>query len=301
MSIITTVEAVPSRLFAIYATLFDSENGEPKDRIESWATPLSLSKSGSDEGGGPTTKLFVNSLLEARKLGLVEEADGKLRLTADARGNGKKGQSSEVFFRNYLNHTLFDPSRANDAQQAGFMLALAWFLSANPLTPMSFSEDPSFAIKAEIGENARKTECTTLLNYQSFLYWARYLGFATIVGNSNSRRAIPDPARAIDAVLPVVFGGDVELPIQQFLSRLAAVYPVFETGSVRQSYDAMRPISSTDAAYRLSIATSIALQRLSDRQRIVLNSVADAPARVLVFGARESRVSHIATRGSLDA
>ena len=49
MSIITTAQAVPSRLFAIYAVLFDAEHGEPKDRLEAWATPPSLAARGTDE------------------------------------------------------------------------------------------------------------------------------------------------------------------------------------------------------------------------------------------------------------
>jgi hypothetical protein len=304
MSIITTVEAVPSRLFAIYATLYAAENGEPRERIESWATPPSLSRRGGEEGGIASTTLFANSLNEARKLGLVEEVEDKLRLTSDARGVGRKGKGkdSETSFRQFLRRTLFDPARAEETQQAGFMIALAWFLSVNPLTPMSFSEDPSFAIKAQIGEHARKTECTTLLNYQSFLYWARYLGFVTIVGgrddeDSKGRRVIPDPMRAIEGALPTIFADQDEMPIDQFVSRLAAIFPVFEEGSVRKEYDAMR--LSAAPARHMSIATSIALQRLADRQKIVLpTSVADAPVRILDFGTRQDRVSHIVLRSA---
>ena len=298
MSIITTVEAVPSRLFAIYSSLFDSENGEDKKRFQAWATPPSLSNRDTEEGGGSPTRLFINSLQEARKLGLVEEENNKLRLTVDARGGGKKGSDVEDHFHNYLGRTLFDPLRANETQQTSFMLALAWFLNTNPLVPKSFSEDPSFAITSDIGEHAKKTECTTILNYQNFLYWARYLGFATIVGNANMRHAIPNPAPAIKRVLPVVFASEVELAIEQFLTRLAEIYPIFERGSVRESYDAMRRHPPPDTTHRLSIATSIALQRLADRQEITLSSVADAPARVLDFGVREGRVSHIARGGT---
>jgi len=301
MSIITTVEAVPSRLFAIYASLFESESGENKERIEAWATPPSLSKSGAEEGGGSSTRLFVNSLQEARRLGLVEEVDDKIRLTANARGGGKKGHECESYFQDYLKRTLFDPARAIETQQAGFMFALTWFLNSNPLKPVSFSQDPSFSIKTEIGEHAGRTECTTLLNYQSFLYWARYLGFATIVGGrdseeSGSRRAIADPLRAIEWALPAIFANADELPIEAFLDLLSAIFPVFEKGSVRKEYDGLRLNPSADAAHRLSIATSIAVQRLADRQKLSLGSVADAPARVLDFGVREGRISHVSFR-----
>jgi hypothetical protein len=303
MSIVTTAQAVPSRLFAIYASLFDSEHGEPRERLESWATPRSLSGRGADEDGESSTTLFSNTLQEARRLGLVEEVDDKLRLTIDARGGGKKGHGSEGYFRAYLQRTLFDPTRAVETQQDGFMLALAWFLAGNPLKPIGFSEAPQNALKREIGDHWNRTELTSLHRYQNFLYWARYLGFATIVGwrdadDSSARRAIPDPARAIETAFPAIFADDTELPIETFLSRLALIFPVFEKGSVRQEYDGMRLTPPIDAAHRLSIATSIALQRLEDRQKIVMTSVADAPTRVLDFGAREGRISHVALKDS---
>lgn len=298
MSIITTAPAVPNRLLAIYSFLFATENGESEERLESWATPPSLGIRGVDEDGALPTTLFDGALQEARRLGIVEEVDDKLRLSLDARGAGKKGSESEGSFRTYLRNTLFDPGRAVETQQMGFMLALTWFLSANPLEPMSFSEGPQNAVKAEIGENLSKTELTSINRYQNFLYWARYLGFATIVGGRDtddtaSRRAVPDPVRAIHAVLPIIFADSDELPIEAFLSRLSAIYPVFEKGSIREEYDAMRLNAPADTTYRLSISTSMALQRLSDRQQLELVSVADAPARVLNLGKQEDRISHV--------
>lgn len=301
MSIVTTAQAVPSRLFAIYAALFESETGEIKDRIEAWATPPSLSSRGADDDGESTTTLFSNTLQEARRIGLVEEMDDKLRLTADARGGGKKVRDSEVYFLDYMRRTLFDPARAFETQQSGFMTALAWFLNSNPLRPMNFSEAPQVGLRAQIGDHTSKTELTSLNRYQNFLYWARYLGFATIVGgrdadDQNARRVIPDPVRAIEGALPAIFAEGNDLPIEQFLTRLSGIFPVFEKGSAREAYEAMLLVPVSDPGKRLSITTSIALQRLADRQRIALTSLADAPARILDFGSREGRVSHVALR-----
>lgn len=303
MSIVTTAQAVPSRLFAIYAALFESETGEIKDRIEAWATPPSLSGRGADDDGESTTTLFSNTLQEARRIGLVEDMDDKLRLTADARGGGKKVRDSEVYFLDYMRRTLFDPARALETQQSGFMIALAWFLSSSPLRPMNFSEAPQVGMRAQIGDHASRTELTSLNRYQNFLYWARYLGFATIVGgrdadDQNARRVIPDPVRAIEGALPAIFAEGNDLPIEQFLTRLSGIFPVFEKGSVREDYEAMLLVPVPDPGQRLSITTSIALQRLADRQRIALTTLADAPARILNFGSREGRVSHVALRSS---
>ncbi len=246
--------------------------------------------------------MFSNTLLEARRIGLVEEVEDKLRLTVDARGGGKQGKGSEAFFLAFMRRTLFDPTRASETQQAGFMVALSWFLSSSPLRPMNFSEAPQNSLKAQIGDHASKTELTSLNRYQNFLYWARYLGFATIVGGGSdaedaaSRRVIPDPIKAIESALPAIFAEGNDLPIEQFMTRLAAIFPVFETGSVRQDYEGMRLTPQADANKRLSITTSLALQRLVDRQRLAMATVADAPGRILDFGSREGRVSRIALR-----
>jgi hypothetical protein len=301
MSIVTTFEAVPSRLFAIYAALFDRENGEIKDRIEAWATPPSLRSRGGEEGES-TTNLFISTLAEARRIGLIEEIDGNLRLTRDARGGGKKSSDSETYFRSYMLRTLFDPVRAAETKQSGYMVALSWFLSSSPLRPMNFSKEPINELRALIGDHASEFEISDYAGWQSFLYWARYLGFATIVGGGNNpddvttRRAIPDPVRAIESVLPEIFFDTSDLPVEQFITRLAAIFPVFETGSVRQNFEGMRLTPVVDGDKRLSIATSLALQRLVNRQRLTMTGVADAASRILDFGSREGRVSRITLR-----
>src|SRR5260221_8323310 len=154
MSIITTAQAVPSRLFSIYASIFDNTTGEVKDRLEAWATPPSLRTRGGDDDGEASTTLFSNTLLEARKLGLVEEMDDKLRIPAEARGSGRKDSDREALFRDHMLRILFDSAKADDAQQSGFMLALSWFLTLSPLIPQGFANPPQNQLRAELGGKA---------------------------------------------------------------------------------------------------------------------------------------------------
>ena len=200
MSIVTTVEAVPSCCSRSMRPV-DSENGEAKERIEAWATPPSLSDRGADEDGGSSTKLFVNSLHEARRLGLVEEVDDKLRLTLDARGGGKKGQGQRGLFpqlsmrRHYsIRHGLPKPNKPVHAR-------LAWFLSSDPLRPMSFSEAPNFASRQK-SAIMPKTELNSSITRTS------YIGHATLdLRRSLAARCrglvapIPDPVNAIEVAL----------------------------------------------------------------------------------------------------
>jgi hypothetical protein len=295
MSIISTFVAVPSRLFSLYAALADSEDGELRQQVEAWATPPSLAtrRGGDDEEGSST--LFIDSLKEARKLGIVEESesDGRLRVAAEVRGVRKKGADPEAEFRAYISKVLFDSSRAATAEQSAFMPALAWLLSKNPLQPLNFSDAPQEMLKTDLGDDWEKTQLTNRSCYHNLLYWARYLGFATFVGDGQVRRVFPDPTAAIAERLPDIFGDNPLLEIGSFLSALNGIFPVFEGSAVRAELEVMHPQTFTDNEDCLSIATSLALQRLADRGALSLEAVADARGRILDLGRETIRVSRI--------
>ena len=157
MSIISTAQAVPSRLFTIYSALFDSSSGEPKERVKSWATPPSLrTRGGTDEDGEAATSLFTNTLVEARKLGLVEEVGDKLRIPDAARGAVKKVTDSKIQFREHLIRILFDTEKADEAQQSAFMLALSWFLTLDPLSPLGFAQPPQIQMAKDLGDEYKR-------------------------------------------------------------------------------------------------------------------------------------------------
>lgn len=292
MSIVTNFPAVPNRLFSVYATVAEAENGLLRDQLEAWATPPSLSKrGGSDEDGG-STALFSSSLNEARRLGLVEDDGDRLRVPKAVSGGDSRNADSQVDFLSKIREVLFNPQRAADAGQTGVLYALAWFLTKNPLQPVSFSDAPQNQLREDLGEFAGIAELSSTSSYQNLLYWARYLGFAAVVGDAGTRRAVPDPTRAIAAALEQVLPDKGWVEVDLFLSRLAAIYPVLDGGSVREELEAMRTVSpATDD--RLSISLSFAVQRLADRGSISLDAVADAKSRILDFGVGTKRLSHV--------
>ncbi len=296
MSIVTNFQAVPSRLLSVYAAVAETENGVLRENLESWATPPSLStRGGGDEDGG-STALFTNSLSEARRLGLVEEDGDRLIVPESARGKGRNADL-QAHFLSYLRETLFDPERAASAGQAGVLIALAWFLTKSPLQPVGFSDAPQNQLRTDLGQFAERAELGSTSSFQNLLYWARFLGFATVVGDAGSRRAFPDPSRAISAVLDRVLPDNSWVDIDVFLNRLAAMYPVLEGGTVREEVEASSTVPPANDG-RLSVASSLALQRLADRGSISLDVVADAKARILDFGGSTKRVSR-ARRGTV--
>lgn len=296
MSIITTAPVVPSRVLALYASLLASPSGENKQRFESLATPPSLRVRGASEDGEATTTLFSSTLRESKLMGLIEEDEERIKVSDEARGKGTKFDP-EARLRSYLAKVLFDPERADEMKQRGFMIALAWFLKRNPLEPMGFGDPPHKEIAKDLGANAGRTELTKLNTWQNFVYWARFFGFATITGSKDSKWVVPDPTAAIAGVLPRLFGDADELPIDAMMAELARIYPVFEGGVVRREVEDLW-IAPADQSSdkRLSIATSLALQRLQTSGRIALIGRADAAVAILPLGASERRVSHVGLR-----
>lgn len=292
MSVLNTFEAVPGRLLSLYEVLFHRENGMEESVLEACATPATLRKT-------EKTQLFNSPFAEARNMGMVQIEDGRVRLTKEARGGGKPRGDHEKHFRLFLRGVLLDPDRAEAAQQGKFLLALSWLLTRDPLKPIQFSLPFVDAINEEIEDGARALDLSTPSHSQNLLYWARYLGFATIFGggsggdDASSRRAIPDPCRAIAEVLGEVFDGPGALAPPQFLERLSAIYPCLEMGRSRETFLNLRKAGRDHYDTKLSIATSLALQRLANQQKLILSNPADAAAVILDFGVRQRRVSRI--------
>ena len=297
MSIVTTAAAVPSRLFTLFAALADMQKGELRERLQGWSTPPSLAARGGSDDEDASSALFTTSLAEARRMGLIEEVDGRLSVAAAVvRRTG--GRNREEEFRAHVTKVLFSLDLAADAGQQGFMYALAWFLTQGVAEPLEFGRPPQDAVRRDMGDLWERTDLTNLNRYQNFLYWARFLGFASLVGDGANRRAVPDPTVAIAAALPMMFADGVELGVDQFMAGLAARYPVLEGGEVRRRVEEMREVPSGDDA-KLSPATSFALLRLSERGRLVLETVADARSIILDTGTGTRRVSRIRLGGAM--
>jgi hypothetical protein len=298
MSIITTFPAVPTRLLSIFAAVYDSEDGESRDSLEAYSTPASLAKRGSSDEEESGSKLFGDAFKEARRLGILEESDGRIRaIKPPSESNSPKRMDADRAFRAAVIAVLFDPESAREAEHEAFMLAIAWLLGKTPLEPLAFSEAPQDMLRVDLGEHAQRTELTNLARYQNFLYWARYLGFACFVGSENGTKVFPDPTKAIQLALPQIFSEQQALDIEQFLIALNKQYPVFEGGSLWTEMESMKlHVSNSDDT--LSVATSLALRRLTERGEITFEAIADARGRILQFGQETERVSRI-RRGTI--
>lgn len=295
MSILTTVEAVPSRLLGLYEVLFHLPDGMNKDELAVCSTPPSL-KSGS--------KLFANTLLEARRLEMVQIAGHDVKLSEDARCGGSPHTNHEKHFRQFMKSILFDIDRAKHVKQDDFLMALSWFMTQDPFTPFDFSNAVGDELNDEIDDSNMGTNVASqyginnISNSQNFLYWARFMGFATFAGihkasNKPSTCVIPDPYHAIHDVLETVFDSTKSMSIIDFIEKLAGIYPCFETGKARDIINTIPRKRNQDQPHYLSIATSFAIQRLENNRILTLSNVADSRAFHLNLKFRQRPISRI--------
>ena len=125
MSIVQTVEATPSRVFAIFCALLDSPSGIKKTD-QDMLYSNNLRKDGK-------TSIFANTYNECKKLGIVIEKEGCffVRKVKDNRDI-----TNEEKFYNFIDKVILTDSDKGAEYSKKFLMTTAWFL--NPLYPLNF-------------------------------------------------------------------------------------------------------------------------------------------------------------------
>lgn len=286
MSVISTVEAVPSRLRLLYAYL-EGRSGEERSRLVTLAGPKPLQSGGeeADRHGETVTR----PIAEALRLGILIEEEGRLIATPLDRAR-RKAIGFDAAFIELVERLLLDPASPAREEQRAFPRALAWLLMQSPLRPISFSENPRTRLREQLGDGD-DYELTNFSNFQNLVYWARALGYCGILGMEKPL-VVVDPTVALRRHLAGFLPNKGEMRIAEVVTALATRVPVFENGTVREEVEA-RVIAQAERS-RFSPSTSLALKRLADANLIRLVAHADADARVLDLGDATERVTHIA-------
>jgi hypothetical protein len=292
MSVLTTVEAVPNRLRLIFHYFCGKTQPESLERIENLMSPLAL-RHGSDAGDGDSpAAMFRNTLREAYALKMVEESEGKLRFVGKLLD--KRRQNIDTLFIDWVEPRLLAPGVSTDYQQENVADAFAWLLMQSPMRPLAFGENYAGLIRRQFGDIPDVFDLTNKERFQNLAYWARYLGYCTLIGD---RAVVADPTGALARWLPVIFAKENQMTIDNFMRELALKIPVLEEGSVRRRLEDLAADSLRSDPRRLSQSTSLALKRLAERGRIGLKDLSDAQNRILDLGDQTQRVSHVVLPG----
>ncbi len=284
MSVLRTVEAVPSRVAGVGRYLAIRANGEERAKVEAMLSPPRLGK-------GNMIKEVIGECLNMSLLETTGESSDKLVLSPTASETLKRGHVSAEAMRELLGGLLLTPD--NDRNHDLCRL-LAWFL-AQETTTLSGGRDArdkrdalSRQLDTQVGSNW--FGLTNEAQLDNFGYWAVYLGFAWQCSTmaDKSERLLPDPTGYIFASLPVLFGEAAEMGLPEFLESLAQRCPVFEGGAF---YGEIKHHLKAREEEYLPSSMALALSRLRYRGVVDLERRADAPGRLMPSVAE--RYTHI--------
>jgi len=291
MSVLRTVEAVPSRVAGVGRYLAIRTNGEERAKVEAMLSPPRLGK-----GNTNMIKQVISECLNMSLLETTGENGDKLALSPAASETLKRGQVSAEAMRELLGELLLTPDndRNHDLCQM-----LAWFLAQdivalyNGLEARNKSEALIKELDAQFGNSWTGTKNKEQLD--NFCFWAIYLGLGRLISTraDNSERLLPDPTHYIIASLPALFGEASEMGLPEFLERLTQRCPVFEGGSF---YGEIKHYLKTREAEYLPSSMALALSRLRYRGIVELERRADAPGRLMPNTAE--RYTHIVWKRS---
>lgn len=239
-------------------------------------------------GANPDLDVRRN-LVAATELGLVNRSGDEISLADGLVGIARRGdQAIAAHLRvRVLSEDLNTGAWGTQVGARDLTNALSWFLTfpANE-SPIQMEgqeraakdlQERDFGPRQGAGEDddAGGWPIGNPTRWNAFRWWSCSLGFAWV---SPRGHLVPDPTRAVRAVLPDVIGQASELTAREFIDKLAAALPVLDSGRYRTFVEAnwRRPPAEQQ---RLSAPLSEAIERLRAAGNLRFDDRADA-ARV---------------------
>lgn len=282
MSVISTVVAVPNRLEVLWSILRDAgAKGIERDELQRMIVPKSLG-SADEEEKGEKINVFKGSLKELISSGFAEIIDKKIVLTIVEPDS----------FLGCVERLLLSPNINVDSKQGYLAGSIAWFLTREPTKPLPWRTAPHNALRADFCETPRTFEITNDSGWQNFAYWARFLGYATVIEIGGQSMVVPDPKIALNRHLDTALPAGQEMPVGAFLRNLASLTPVFENGAAHRAVEERLKQNRRLSPHQLSPATSLALRRLQIAGDLRLIRHDDAEIWI-AHGLHDGRVSHL--------
>ncbi len=294
MSVITTFQAIPGRLFSIYKFFYDQKNGVNNEELSDYFSPKIFIR-----GDKESTTVFEECLKEAKKLKMLKIENDKFFLNHN---NIDKTIGAYENFQNFMEDKILNIENSKDAGQEDYLYALAWFLMQDPyklndfgkVNTQFYKENIQSDIFEKIKINGRDDR------WQNFLYWSKFFGFAKLIGKG---KVLIDPSEAISKKIKQIFENNNELNISTFINNLAFILPVFEGGKIRKELIDKLALSA-EHEQKLSKVTSFSLQKLNLIKKINIEIPRSdgANSMIMQFGNIDSdmRVTHISKGEKFD-
>jgi len=290
MSVLKQALATPSRFRGIYRYLLQAAGQrEKKETLGKMLSPAELVQDKPSE-----RPMFTHSLREAIKCGLLVEEDEEIAINPNLPEIARNVQTGDRELPNTLADLFF---ASNNDDEKDFGLVCAWYLSQDIYDPPNTWEKVEKELPSLNGKIDLKLTSNTL--YGQMDDWMGYMGLLWGHSFNKKRVLVPDPTLYLKRNLSYLFHEKGEkLLLRDFISRLATKCPLFETGQLRETIEAI--IGKRQPNY-LSTSTAFALFRLQDEEYIELIRDSDADLMILPKAKgqvdNQSRISHIKGTG----
>lgn len=250
------------------------------------------------QGANPDLDVRVN-VSAAVELGLIHRAGDDLSLADGVLAIARRGDGAiaHAMRSRILDESLNTAPWGSQVGARDLTNALSWFLtfSANDSPVQMEGQDRAakdlqerdFGPRQGTGDDdTAGWPISNPTRWNAFRRWSCALGFAWV---SPRTQLVPDPTRAIRAVLPTVMDAISELTARQFIDNLASALPVLDSGLYRFFVESnwRRPPPEQQ---RLSDPLSDALERLRSAGDLTFDDRADSPRVVRADGSTFSHV-----------
>jgi len=234
-------------------------------------------------GGAEPNDAVKNSLHRWTQLGIFEVSDELVDIAKPVAGNcdGSVSAIKTQMRHLVLNARNGEPSNASDiGKAADFVRATSWLLAQDIYRIDTSSDKAIQSLEVQqypLGQRALQNNT----RWTGLRQWIVFLGFAW-----EEPRLVLDPTVAVRDSLGAVFADGQYLPAKTFCKNLAERLPVLDGGTYRE-----REINVLDkdsiilpGTGQLSLALSLALQRLRAEKTLVLERKADAGEGAALLG-----------------
>lgn len=289
MSVLKNGLAHPSRIRGIFRYLLQAEGQrETRENLEKLLSPEKLS-----EDKKQPHPMFNDSLREGLKCKLFVEEDGAIAINPELPGKARDPQLGDKLLPDTLIYLFFG---CDNQDEEDFGLDCAWYLAQDLYESLGTWEQVEQEVAAQKVAETLDLKLSSDTLFEKLKDWMYYLGLAW--GHSNKNNCVADPTAYLRRNLKELFQAQKDLPLKEFIDRLAKKCPLFETGKFRERVE--EQIGRRQPNH-LSTSTAFALFRLQDEGQISLVRKSDADLMILPKANQkidnDSRISHIILEG----
>ena len=303
MSVLKNTKVSSSRMRGIFRYLLHIKGQRQKrDVLENILSPDKLVehlvKEETSKDKKTSHPMFNDTLRESVKCGLLIEENEEVAINPNLPENKRNTQLGDLLLPDTLTHLFF---ASNNKDEEDFGRVCAWYLAQDIYdAPGNGKEVENRVGEQKVGDFLKMYSDPFFSQMDD---WMRYLGFAWghtlgALGEKLVKVTVPDPTAYIKRNLKLLFNGQQEITIQDFINRLAKQCPLFETGKFREEVEAQIGARETNF---LSTSTAFALFRLQDEGDIQLERQSDSSFMILPKANNQvdndGRISHIIWKG----